>query len=290
MNNRFIAGFFVSLIFAVPTRAADARREAEEEAKEKITALIQRTSRLATATERAQAALDLAELGTEPIGKTMKAIDDAIELIQQNVRYAGTPGYKSRKTQVLGDGTLQTYFDMEQAGFANTGRRLDIGISGQGFFAVKNKAAKKPAVLYTRNGNLFVNNKGELVLGLGDGYVFQPLVVISQNATQISISTDGVVQCMLPGKRVMETIGQLQIANFPSEEKLAFYEPCFFTETPASGPPTVCKPGENSTGSILSGYLEQSDVDLIKEYARLKFLTDWRDVLIATIRKPTTQP
>ena len=54
--------------------------------------------------------------------------------------------------------------DFQQGSLQNTGRQLDLGISGEGLFKIKISDSVGDGYGYTRNGNLFVNNSGVLVL------------------------------------------------------------------------------------------------------------------------------
>src|ERR1700742_3680947 len=66
----------------------------------------------------------------------------------------------------LGTKMSNTQLDLSQGPLESTGRNLDVGIQGQGFFAVK-ILDSLGGTGYTRNGNFFTNNQGELVLGMG---------------------------------------------------------------------------------------------------------------------------
>src|SRR5688500_2754693 len=78
----------------------------------------------------------------------------------------------------LGVRVSNTQLDLEQGSLESTNRQLDVGISGQGFFRVKIMDSLGDGTGYTRNGNFFVNNEGELVLGMGDGYKLIPPINI----------------------------------------------------------------------------------------------------------------
>ena len=93
----------------------------------------------------------------------------------------------------LGTRISNTQIDLEQGSLENTGRPLDVGIEGNGFFKVKILDSIGDGFGYTRNGNFFVNNQGDLVLGMGDGYKLQPPIQIPQGTTDISISESGIV-------------------------------------------------------------------------------------------------
>lgn len=64
-------------------------------------------------------------------------------------------------------------------------------------------------------------------------------------------------------------LGQVELAGFKSPDQLNRTSGNLFTETPASGPPTVGAPGTADRGSIVAGSLEQSNVDLSSEFIRM---------------------
>src|SRR4029079_5875503 len=78
----------------------------------------------------------------------------------------------------LGTRISNTQVDTEQGSLENTGRPLDVAIEGNGFFKGKILDSIGDGFGYTRNGNFFVNNQGDLVLGMGDGYKLVPPIQI----------------------------------------------------------------------------------------------------------------
>src|SRR3954447_20467124 len=100
----------------------------------------------------------------------------------------------------LGTRISNTQIDLEQGSLENTNRPLDLGITGNGFFKVKILDSIGNGFGYTRNGNFFVNNEGQLVLGMGDGYKLDPPINIPAGVTEISVSDGGTVQVLEPGK------------------------------------------------------------------------------------------
>src|SRR5687768_12280762 len=91
----------------------------------------------------------------------------------------------------LGTKISNTQLDLEQGSLENTNRQLDVGIQGDGFFKVKILDSVGDGYAYTRNGNLFQNHKGELVLGVGDGYKIDPPITLPPDALEISVSQSG---------------------------------------------------------------------------------------------------
>src|ERR1700759_2460326 len=70
----------------------------------------------------------------------------------------------------LGTRISNTQLDLSQGSLESTGKPLDVGISGAGFFKVKVLDTIGNGTAYTRNGSFFINANGELVIGMGDGY------------------------------------------------------------------------------------------------------------------------
>jgi flagellar basal-body rod protein FlgG len=168
----------------------------------------------------------------------------------------------------LGTKISNTQLDMEQGSLENTSRPLDVGIQGNGFFAVK-VLDSLGGTGYTRNGNFFVNQKGELVLGMGDGYRLIPPITVPTNYTDISIGQDGTVQIVKAGTNTKTNVGQLKLTQFPNPQGLQLLGGSVYVPTDASGPALVSAPGQDGAGTVLGGYLEASNVDPVKELVTL---------------------
>ena len=169
----------------------------------------------------------------------------------------------------LGTKISNSQLDLEQGSMENTGRPLDVGIQGAGFFKVKIMDSIGGGVGYTRNGNFFVNNSGELVLGIGDGSKLLPPITIPPNTSEISISQDGNIEVIIGGQTTKQNAGQLTVTSFINPQGLQLQGGSIYTETGASGQPVDNTPGEGGTGQLLQGFLEASNVDPVKELVTL---------------------
>ncbi|HWE97551.1 MAG TPA: flagellar basal body rod C-terminal domain-containing protein, partial [Tepidisphaeraceae bacterium] len=58
-----------------------------------------------------------------------------------------------------------------------------------------------------------------------------------------------------------------------------------FLPTDLSGPPFTGAPGTNGLGLIDQEYLECSNVDLIRERLRLRFLNEWQNTIEQALQK-----
>jgi flagellar basal-body rod protein FlgG len=169
----------------------------------------------------------------------------------------------------LGVRLSNTELDMTEGSMQTTGNPLDVAISGNGFFRVKILNTIGDGTGYTRNGSFFVNNLGQLTLGIGDGYTLVPPITLPTGATQISIGQDGIVQFTPQGSTKKQTAGQMQLSQFINPQGLNLLGGSIYTETQASGPALQSKPGENGAGTLLQGFLEESNVDPVKELVSL---------------------
>jgi flagellar basal-body rod protein FlgG len=169
----------------------------------------------------------------------------------------------------LGVKISNTQIDTEQGSLENTGRPLDVGISGPGFFKVKILDSIGNGIGYTRNGAFFQNKDGDLVLGMGDGYRLEPPINIPRNATDIQIAEDGTISYQRPGATTKTVAGQLQIAQFTNPQGLKLLGGSIYLETDASGPPIEGPPGQDGAGTTVSNFLEGSNVDPVKELVTL---------------------
>lgn len=169
----------------------------------------------------------------------------------------------------LGTRISNTQLDMEQGNLENTGRPLDLGISGNGFFKVKIMPTMGDGFGYTRNGTFFANKDGALVVGASDGYKLVPEIKIPPDATDISVSEDGMVSYLKPTSNERTTAGQITLVQFVNPQGLKQQGGSIYTQTDASGDPLESKPGENGAGKLLQGFIESSNVDPVKELVTL---------------------
>jgi flagellar basal-body rod protein FlgG len=169
----------------------------------------------------------------------------------------------------LGTKISNTQLDTEQGSLENTGRPLDVAIEGNGFFKVKIMPTVGDGFGYTRNGAFFVNNNGEHVLGLGDGYRIDPPITIPNGVTNISIGQDGKVSYQKTGATNSTIAGQLTVSQFINPQGLQLLGGSIYIKTDASGNPIESNPGENGAGVTVQNFLEGSNVDPVKELVTL---------------------
>ncbi|HVV34843.1 MAG TPA: flagellar basal-body rod protein FlgG [Vitreimonas sp.] len=152
----------------------------------------------------------------------------------------------------------------EQGGMNKTDNPYDMAVDGRGYFQLTLPSGQ---IAYTRAGNFAVNADGQLVSS--DGYPVEPAITVPPEATAVSISRDGIVEATLTGQTAPQQLGQLEIANFINPAGLEAVGDNMFLETPASGTATTATPGQPGYGTLMQGYLEESNVNAVEEISSL---------------------
>ncbi|MCQ2966201.1 MAG: flagellar basal-body rod protein FlgG [Alphaproteobacteria bacterium] len=165
----------------------------------------------------------------------------------------------------LGVKTASVYRISEHGSVVNTNNTLDLAIQGNGYFQIE--LPNDRGTGYTRDGAFQVSSEGLIVTS--DGYQVNPGITIPENAVGITINSSGEVWVKLDGETDLTNVGQLEIANFMNESGLEAIGDNLFIETPASGQATTSTPGELGYGTILQGYLENSNVNVVSEITEL---------------------
>jgi flagellar basal-body rod protein FlgG len=152
-----------------------------------------------------------------------------------------------------------------QGSLVSTGNPLDAAIEGDGFFQI---TLPDGTTGYTRDGSFKQDANGSVVTAAGN--FVQPQITIPQNAISVSIGLDGTVSAQVPGSSQPQTLGQLQLARFVNPAGLSpITGGNYYTQTAASGPPIVTTPGLNGAGTLLGGYNEQSNVQVVNEIVNM---------------------
>jgi flagellar basal-body rod protein FlgG len=152
----------------------------------------------------------------------------------------------------------------DQGNLINTNNTLDLAIQGKGYFQIQ---MPDGTTAYTRAGSLQLSPTGQIVTA--DGYVVEPGITLPSSTTAVTVNASGQVLAQIAGQQTPQTVGQLQLANFPNEAGLEAQGGNYLSETPASGAPTVGNPGTTAFGTIQQGYLETSNVNIVTEITNL---------------------
>jgi flagellar basal-body rod protein FlgG len=139
---------------------------------------------------------------------------------------------------------------------------LDVMIDGQGFFRVIGPGGQ---VAYTRAGSLKLDPDGNLITT--NGYRLADNIQIEANRIAMNISPNGFVEYIMRGEQQATNAGQITLGKFINPSGLRALGDGLFVETAASGNPIEGNPGDADTGlgSLKQGFLEESNVDVIRE-------------------------
>lgn len=195
-----------------------------------------------------------------------------LEIISQNLANASTPGYKkdtiSFKDYLMPsdaggsgpDGRVMSDLSSIKTDFTSgttikTGNSLDIALEGSGFIALDGGR-------YTRRGDLTKSSDGYLttrdgvkVMGISGGPISIP-----SDSVEISIDLQGKVSVLQAGAILPSELDTIQVADFGPGVTLTKENDSMFK---ASGP------GAASTATVRQGYLENANVDTIKEMVQM---------------------
>ncbi len=169
----------------------------------------------------------------------------------------------------LGVNVSNTQLDFTQGSFDQTGLPLDMAIEGDGFFQVQAFLDNQEKTVYTRAGNFTPNANGEIVLANMIGARLEPQITIPQDAVEIAISPQGLVQVRQQGAIEFQDVGQIQLARFINPAGLKQLGKNLYDQTDASGPPILANPTQDGTGAILANTLELSNVEPVRELVEL---------------------
>ena len=151
-----------------------------------------------------------------------------------------------------------------QGSLTATGNQLDLALTGNGWFQIEMPSGETQ---YSRSGAFNTNAAGLLVTT--DGHPVIPAVTIPENAVEVIINESGQVFARIEGQIEPQDIGQLTLAVFPNDAGLLPVGGSLFAQSAASGQPTVGVPGDPGFASTRQAYLEDSNVDPVKEITEL---------------------
>ena len=232
----------------------------------------------------------------------LKNAQTELGVIAHNIANTETNGFKKSRTDfadvvgasalsnprlIQGIGaTLETIAQNFSLGpIEQTGSALDMAVNGDGFFTTR--AALTGKTLFTRNGSFTIDELGYIQDGAQNR--LQVLTVDANGAATsttpidaqvpatnaagsefagVTVNTDGsVVASYADGSNVR--IGKVALATFISPTGLKQLGSSNWAATGISGAPRYGLPGEGLYGSLLSGAIERSNVDIAEELVGL---------------------
>lgn len=191
------------------------------------------------------------------------------DILYQNLRVPGGASNSSTPLPVglqigLGARTISSERIFLQGDFQQTENPLDMVIEGSGFFQVRQANGD---LAYTRAGSFHLNSQGQVVTATGE--TLEPAINIPNDATSVTIGTDGTVSVTQPGQVNAQTIGQIQLAAFANPAGLEAIGRNLFRETAASGQAITGSADSQGLGRINQGFVEGSNVNVVEELVGL---------------------
>ncbi|MEE9494044.1 MAG: flagellar basal-body rod protein FlgG [Gammaproteobacteria bacterium] len=209
---------------------------------------------------------NLANVNTTGFKRDRASFED---LLYQNVRQTGALSSQDTRLPTglqLGTGvrTVATEKLHTVGNIVNTENSLDVAIQGRGFFQVLKPDGN---IGYSRDGSFKMDDTGQMVTS--NGYLMQPAITIPDNATSLTIGSDGVISALVPGNNAPTQLGSIQLADFVNPAGLQPIGENLFLETASSGAASTGAPGLNGRGSVIQGALETSNVNVVEELVNM---------------------
>ncbi len=141
----------------------------------------------------------------------------------------------------------------------NTGRPFDLAINGNGYFRVTSPDGQ---YYYTRGGAFQLNKDGRLVYS--NGFMLSPRIDIPGDGTNVKIAPDGTVTAVDDEGKLTE-VGRIELYSFSGPDSLIAKGDNLFAEATDSRRSRSGRAGEGGLGQIRQGFLEKSNVDILRE-------------------------
>jgi len=202
---------------------------------------------------------------TRQVSASLEALSEAYCQIAENLSNASTPGFKRHLVTLMstggpqdqsGDIQAEQRCDYTQGALRQTGRALDLAVSGDGFFVIETPQGP----LYTRYGTFQLNAQRQLVDSLGrtvSGQAGPITLPPDVSPDQIQISRQGAV-CVAG-----TTVGRLRVVSFDDPQKLIRAGAVHFRAPAGLEPTDVASP------MIHQGFRESSNVNVARELVDL---------------------
>ena len=217
------------------------------------------------------------------------------DLLTQTVQGASAPsavlGGTNNRQIGLGMAVDSITQRFTQGAMQNTGVQSDLAIQGDGFFRVTNDstaallAAGTQPTFYARAGNFTLDANGDLVTSDGYHLIGYPetapgsglpdsanpsIINIPPATTKFwNVGQDGRVTRFDTGTNGLVTVGWITLAKFANPSGLTSVGSNKWQASVNSGTELVDTPTNQGLGSIASGALEMSNVDLATEFTEM---------------------
>ena len=187
------------------------------------------------------------------------------DLMYDTMRSATVDGRPEGVQVGMGVRLAATSSNFKTGNLQNTGNSMNVAIQGNGFFRV---LLPNGTPAYTRDGSFQPNGQGDLVNA--DGLYLDPRINVPEGTTAVSIDLKGHVTGLVPSQGdTAQPLGDILLSTVANPAGMMRLGGNLFAATEASGEATAKTPGDEGAGSILSEYLEGSNVEVVEEMTRM---------------------
>lgn len=164
---------------------------------------------------------------------------------------------------------VATRRDFRNGSFLDTEGTFDLAINGSGFFAV---SLPNEDVRYTRDGSFKLSIDGdEATLVTSEGYFVlsedEDLITFDSNLRDLVVDELGYIYALDEDNETVD-LGRIMLVDFMNPEGLQSEGQNLYSRTAASGEEIFLEPEETNT-TILQGYLEGSNVQIVDEMVKM---------------------
>ena len=228
--------------------------------------MISKTGMTAQQTQLDVISHNLANVSTTGFKRSSAVFED---LMYQNLRQVGANAAEQAELPTglqvgLGVRTVATSRSFSQGSLQQSGNSLDIAVNGAGFFQIE---MPDGTTAYTRDGTFQLDAQGRMVTSGG-----MPLtagITLPVETESITVSSDGIVSAKLPGQATPQQVGVIELANFINPAGLEPLGQNLYRESVASGNPVNAAPGSTGMGTLMQGFTEASNVNVVQELVNM---------------------
>lgn len=166
---------------------------------------------------------------------------------------SASPGVSG--SQAAGLATMNLAKNHQQSPIIAAPNPYHWAIDGVGYFSVIDKETQE--LLFTRNGNFMLDNKGQITTSDGK-YYLDPAITVPSNHTAFVIDETGGVWSQQPSDTEWTQLGRITLSRVPYPENLTALgeRDGYFKATQASGAAEVGQAGQNQFGRVVGTALE----------------------------------
>lgn len=186
--------------------------------------------------------------GISAAASALRSILVRQDVAAHNLANVATPGFKRRLAGAPGA-------DFSQGSLETATNAFDLTVQGEGLF----KAQSRDGTVYLRAGIFGLDAHRELVTP--QGYRLSPSIQLPADATGFAVRGDGTVLASRPDGN-QTAVGQITLTRFPNSAGLLNAGGNAYAPFPAAGLPRDGIPGTGGFGTLVTGALEGSNVDL----------------------------